>query len=169
MYRIVVDSALMRGVLNRHLQPREGRNVEIVECHVGPLRQSEGFRCVVQYRIVVRDLVSGRESEQIVSAVSYAARTTQRIWEALASEMSLNPESAPDSLFSPYAYVPGLDVLLQVFPHDHRLSALAGLNAGPPLELKSFVENEPGAVGRDLGRWTTDTDCGCRLPLWHDG
>ena len=44
----------------------------------------------------------------------------------------------------PFSYVPDLDMLVQVFPHDHQLPGLASLMAGVPAELDSSLAADFG-------------------------
>jgi hypothetical protein len=63
------------------------------------------------------------------------------------------PGAADASPFAPFAYLPDLDMLVQVFPHDHRLPALAALMAGPPPELAPSLLARFGPEGWRLVGW----------------
>jgi tRNA A-37 threonylcarbamoyl transferase component Bud32 len=57
----------------------------------------------------------------------------------------------------PFAYVPELDLLLQVFPHDHRMPALAQLIGGPPASLVPTLMEEFGSGDWELTSWDAAT------------
>ena len=46
---------------------------------------------------------------------------------------------ASQTIFEPFSYIPDLDMLVQVFPYDHRLPALPLLMEGPPPELEPLL------------------------------
>ncbi|MGH2618056.1 MAG: hypothetical protein ACRDJC_22740, partial [Thermomicrobiales bacterium] len=148
------DPTHMRGVLQQYLQPVDGgTSYRVRECHVANTRRRDGSRGTVEYNLCLEDPATGQLWDQKVTGISYGGERTRRVWESM--QRALTPQSpAPAEMLPPFAYVPELDLLLQVFPHDHRLPALARLLAGPSPELWSSLLVELG-----VGDWT--------LRDWH--
>ena len=65
-------------------------------------------------------------------------------------------EETPSAL-KPFAYVPELDLLLQVFPNDYRLPGLAAMTAGAPPELLPALLQEFGSGNWQLENWHATT------------
>jgi tRNA A-37 threonylcarbamoyl transferase component Bud32 len=70
---------------------------------------------------------------------------------------ALDSDPATRIALPPFAYVPELDLLLQVFPHDHQMPALAQLMAGPPAKLMPALMEEFGSGDWELTSWDAAT------------
>lgn len=147
----------MRDVLQQHLQPPQGRRFQISECRVGPLRRGERYHYAVQYDLRLRDPVTDHVWDQIVTGVSYGPRRTRHIWESLCAGEPGSGEHPHPSPIAPFAFVPELDMLVQVFPHDHRLPALAEMLAGPPSELAPPLLAQFGPTGWQAEEWIAES------------
>jgi len=130
----------MRDVFQRHLRPlgEEGA-YQIRECSISHVRHRHGKRCMLQYTLRLAEPDAGREWSQWVTGVILTEGRTQRRWEKL--QRSHLGEEIADALqtFTPFFYIPELDMLVQVFPYDHQLPALPLLMAGPPPELEPLL------------------------------
>ncbi len=137
---VVTDPELMREVLQRHLWPLDGKTYEVRECRIPYSLHREGFRCLVHYDLRLAEPGTGREWSQLVTGVMYAGGKTRRIWEELRqSETGRGTAGGASPIFEPFSYIPDLDMLVQVFPYDHRLPALPLLMAGPPPDLEPLL------------------------------
>ncbi len=136
---VVKDPELMREVFQGHLRPLDGKAYQVRECRIDYIHYRRATRCVVQYALRLAEPETGREWSQWVSGAMYAGARTRRIWEKLRRTEPARevPNSSPT--FAPFSYIPDLDMLVQVFPYDHRFPALPLLIAGPPLELKPLL------------------------------
>jgi phosphotransferase family enzyme len=87
-----------------------------------------------------------------VTGLIYAQK--DKAEQALRKLKATDPlQEIPDAwlTFEPVSFVPELDMLVQVFPYDHRLPALPHLAGGPPPEL------EPVLLGRfGPGDWRVE-------------
>ena len=134
---VVKDPELMREVFQRHLQPLDGKTYQLLDCRIHYVHYRRAARCVVQYTLRLAEPETGREWSRWVSGALYADGRTRRIWEKLQrteSEQRGVSDSSP--AFAPFSYLPDLDMLVQVFPYDHRFPALRLLMPGPPPELE---------------------------------
>ena len=134
---VVKDPELMREVFQRHLQPLDGKTYRVLDCRIHYIHYRRAARCVVQYTLRIAEPETGREWSQWVSGALYADGRTRRIWEKLQrteSEQRGVSDSSP--AFAPFSYLADLDMLVQVFPYDHRFPALRLLMSGPPPELE---------------------------------
>ena len=145
----VTDPMLMRSVLERHLLPDADRRFQILECRSGALRRLEGCRFAVQYTLRLHEPATGNSMEQMVSGLSYRAGRTRAAWDSLRTDM---PRTIGAAL-PPYAYVPDLDMLVQVFPHDYQLPGLASIMAGRPAEREVSLAADLGAAGVRIESW----------------
>ena len=126
----------MRGILERYLQPPAPPAYRVRDCRLTHVRQRDGSRFSVQYDVRFEVPETGRVWDRVVSGVSFGGSRTRRAWEEARDTVPAPPAIEADQpALPPFAYVPDLDMLVQVFPHDHGLPALARLVAGPPPEL----------------------------------
>jgi hypothetical protein len=148
---VAKDHELMREVFQGHLQPLDGKVYQVRECQIDYIHYRRATRCVVQYALRLAEPETGRERSQWVSGTMYAGGRTRRIWEKLRrTEQGREvPNSSPT--FAPFSYIPDLDMLVQVFPYDHRFPALPLLIAGPPPELEPLLLAQFGS-----GEWQAE-------------
>ena len=129
----------MRDIFARHLRRDDGDDLTIRKCRAGKLRTAPGYRFLADYRLRVEDAGGTTATDLQVTVLSYLGERTHQVWERLrvAQPAAFNDRSLP---VAPYAYVPELDMLVQVYPHDHRLVGLAPLLAGcPPVLLRPLL------------------------------
>jgi hypothetical protein len=146
------DPVQMRAILERHLRVPGGPPVEVVRCRPSFTR-GRGSRSLFQYDLTLRQ-PDGRESTELVSGVAYGGPRTRKTWESL--ELA-DTEIRPASNIRRAAYVPELDLLLQVFPFDHALPALERLMAGPPAGLLEPVLARFGPGDWRLAEWQSES------------
>ncbi len=147
------DPERMRVVLERHLPRPGGPPATVLRCAIELARRGEG-RSLFQYRASLRDPAGGPDRPLDVTAVSYGGRRTRRAWDRIRSA----PPAPPlDGLgLAAAAYVPELDLLLQVFPFDHQLPALAPLLAGPWPPLADALQAGFGPGAWRFEGWETE-------------
>src|SRR5256885_5493821 len=143
------DPRVMLQVFRRHLKPVPGKAYRIEECVPFRFRcRQSTSRCVLQYTLRVADSSSGRRWDQWVTGVVYAAAgEAERLWRGLAA-----PGPAPEIpeqwlAFEPVAFIPDLQMLVQVFPYDRKLGNLRlvlGGALGDELEPPLMADLEPG-------------------------
>lgn len=131
------DPTLISPLLERHLRPAGGTAYSIRDCSVFRVRYRKGARCVLQYVLDLVDPATGAERTQWVTGVMYAGGKTRRKWEKLRASAREVPGADP--AFEPFAFVPELDMLVEVFPYDRRLPGLPLLMAGPSPELEAPI------------------------------
>ncbi|HEX2281725.1 MAG TPA: hypothetical protein VHG52_08180, partial [Thermomicrobiales bacterium] len=151
------DPKIMREILQRHLVAPLGMAYQVQKCRITNKRWRDGSSGAVHYDVHLEDLTTGDAWSQIVTGVSYGGIRTRRFWESIRRSAGLAADPAVRIALRPYAYVPELDLLLQVFPHDHRMPALAQLIEGPPPELVSAIAEEFGPGSWELASWDAET------------
>ena len=130
------------------LRPHQS-GVDIVKCSLEFARRSSG-RVLLQYVVTVRNLDTNEERQQIVTGASYGLERTSKVWE---EELRLGTNDGMDSAaLRPLGFVPELDVILQVFPCDHRLPALAPLMERTQALLEPYLQEH---LHRELGAGST--------------
>jgi streptomycin 6-kinase len=141
--KIATDAGLMKETFRTHLRPVGGKVYDIEDCRFIRLRYRPDSRCFLLYTLRLLEPDTGRERDVQVTGLIYAQKDkAEQAWRKL---KATDPQrEIPDGwlTFEPVSFVPELDMLVQVFPYDHRLPALPLLAAGPPPEL------EPALVGR---------------------
>jgi GNAT superfamily N-acetyltransferase len=157
---VAKDPELMREVFQGHLRPLDGKDYqEVRECRIDYIlyrRATRCMRCVVQYALRLAEPETGRERSQWVSGVMYAGDRTRRKWEKLRrSEPGLETTDACPG-FAPFSYIPDLEMLVQVFPYDHRLPALPLLMEGPPPELEPLLLERFGPGDWRVEAWDVE-------------
>ena len=146
----------MRVILQRHLQPSETAPLRVKECRITNTRRRDGSRGATQYGLRLEDACTGRVWDQIVTGITFGGDRTRRAWETISQTAVAQANATTHSGLPHFAYVPELDLLLQVFPRDLRLPALAGLMVGPPPELIPVLLAELGSGDREPLSWTAD-------------
>ena len=150
------DPEQMRPILQRHLQASEGATLRVQECRITNTRRRDGSRGSTQYELRLEDASTGRVWNQIVTGITFGGDRTRRVWESISQAAGARTDAAARSALPRFAYVPELDLLLQVFPHDLRLPALAELMSTPPPELVRSLLAEFGDGTWELLTWTAN-------------
>ena len=149
VYATGTDPVQMRAILEHHLRVPGGPPFEVVRCRPSFTR-GRGSRSLFQYDVTLRD-PDGREWNELVSGVSYGGQRTRRAWEKLnaparTAEVSSNIRRA--------AYVPDLDLLLQVFPFRPwaaSIGAADGRDAGRDCAPRSWLDSAPASGASTSG------------------
>lgn len=147
----------MREVLQRHLGPPGDSALRVRECRIVNTRRRDGSRGTVEYDLRVEECATGRVWDQKVTGVTYGGERTRRVWESISRAAPLRHAAVSGAALAPFSYVPELDLLLQVFPHDHRLPAIAALMAGPPPALVPAILAEFGSGAWTVQEWHAET------------
>ena len=147
---VACDAARMREVFRTHLKPVPGASVRIVEC--APFRfrcRQATARCVLQYKLRLEEPLTGRQRDLFATGLIYAEPgEAERLWRSLAAEHPAPEIPAPWRTFEPLAFVPELDMVVEIFPYDRRLPQLASVIDGAPRELERLLLDRLGP-----GRW----------------
>jgi tRNA A-37 threonylcarbamoyl transferase component Bud32 len=151
------DPEVMRATLQRYLAAPGRAAFHVQECRITNKRRRDGSCGTVQYDVRLEDSTTGHAWNQIVTGISYGGTRTRRVWDSIRRSAALDTDSALEIALPPFAYVPELDLLLQVFPHDHRMPALARLIGGPPPELAPTLLEEFGSGNWELSSWDAAT------------
>jgi aminoglycoside phosphotransferase (APT) family kinase protein len=136
---VVQDPELMTEVFQRHLRPLDGKTYEVQECQISYQHHREARRCMLHYDLHLAEPGTGRERSQLVTGVMYSGNITRQTWENLRRSQSRGRTAGASPTFAPFSYISDLDMLVQVFPYDHRLPGLPLLMEGPPAELKALL------------------------------
>jgi len=145
------DAGLMLEVFRNHLKPVSDKAFHIQECI--PLRfrwRKGGSRCVLQYTLRLVEKASGRRLETWVTSVFHAEPgRTKAFW----AELNATEPRIPEEwlTFEPLAFVPDLQMLVQVFPWDRQLTTLPLVLGGPWPELQRQMLDCFG-----LGQWQAE-------------
>jgi hypothetical protein len=153
LFAAATDPARMGAIFEQHLRVPGGRPVEVVQCGVSFAR-GRGPRSLFQYDVRLRDPIAGREWNQVVSGVAYGGQRTRKAWEKL---KLADDQIDRQPILCRAAYVPGLDLLLQVFPFDHELLALEPLMAGTLADLHGPVLARFGPGNWRLDEWQAES------------
>jgi Phosphotransferase enzyme family len=144
--KIATDPALMKQTFRTHLRPVGCKVYDIEDCRFIRLRYRQDSRCFLQYTLRLVEPDTGRERDVQVTGLLYAQKgRAEQTWRKL---KATDPhQEIPDGwlTFEPVSFVAELDMLVQVFPYDHRLPTLPLLAAGPPPELEPVLLSRFGA------------------------
>jgi hypothetical protein len=153
---IVTDPTLMKQTFRTHLRP-VGKVYNIEHCHLIRLRYRPGSRCFLLYTLRLLEPDTGRERDVQVTGLLYAEKNrAEKAWRKL---QATDPrQEIPNGwlTFEPVSFVPELDMLVQVFPYDHRLPTLPLLLAGPPPELESLLLTRFGPGDWRVEAWNIE-------------
>lgn len=150
------DPNVMREILERHLQSPQGPGIRIRQCEVDYLRGGDGARLAVQYRLRLEELETGRESDRVVSGLSYGPGRTLGVWKSLGVSAQSPGVGESTMPLPPFSYLSDLDLLIQVFPFDYQLPGLATVMAGPPAEFLPPILAVFGAGSWQVVAWEVE-------------
>src|SRR2546421_8661989 len=144
---IASDPVRMLEVFRAHLKPVGGKAYHIDACVPVRFRcRQSTSRCVLQYSLRVIDRATGGAFDRWVTGTLYARPgDAERLWRELGDT---DPKrSIPDQwlAFEPLAYVPELEMLVQVFPYDRQLRGLGRVLATDGGELAPLLGAQLGA------------------------
>lgn len=146
----------MREVLQRHLEETGSPDLRVRECRIANTRRRDGSRGTVEYELTLEHRVSGATWDQRVTGATFGGDRTRRAWASLRQADAPADGNGPAPGFPPFAYLPELDLLLQAFPHDYRLPALAELMAGPPADITPTLLAVFGDGAWELAEWRAE-------------
>jgi hypothetical protein len=135
---IAGDPESMCEVFQEHLRPLGETTYHVLDCRLSRIRYRKGVRCVLQYILRLAEVGTGHERIQWVTGVMYAEDATRRKWEKL---RLLDPMTIPEafSTFEPFSFIPGLGMLVEVFPYDRRLPTLPLLMGGTVTRTRALA------------------------------
>src|SRR5215208_2149347 len=147
--KIATDPGLMKETFRTHLHPVGGKVYDIEDCRLTRLRYRQDSCRFLQYTLRLVEPDTGRQRDVQVTGLLYAEKNrAEQVWRKLKATDPRREIPEAWLTFEPVSFVPELDMLVQVFPYDHRLPTLPPLAAGPPPEL------EPVLLGRfGAGEW----------------
>ena len=121
---------------------------------------------MLKYILRLVDPRTGCKRDQWVTGMMYSGWRTrwmleklrfQRVWERLRrSGPGREFAAEASSTFAPAYYVPELEMLVQMFPYDHRLPALPLLMVGPPPELEPLLLSRFGPGDWQAEAWEAE-------------
>jgi hypothetical protein len=149
--KVVTDPELMWEVLQKHLLPLGEEAYEVRECRIPYRHHRDGFRWVVHYDLRLAERNTGQERSQLVTGVIYVGDKTRRTWKEVQRTKAGRKFPGVSPAFEPFSYIADLDMLVQVFPYDHRLPGLPLLMAGPPPEIEALLLDRFGP-----GEWRAE-------------
>src|SRR5262245_33176842 len=155
---VAVDGVRMCEVFRQHLRPRLGRAYEVQECRLARARCRRGDRGILQYDLRVTESASGQELHQTVKASFYVepGRARHLLQTQLGTNLAL--KTLPGTLpFEPFAFVPELEMFVEVFPYDRHLPALPQLVEKLPVNLPSVLLERLGAGAWRIAEQSTET------------
>jgi hypothetical protein len=152
VFPIISDPVQFRKILEQHLRVPSGSPFDVVNC-TPTFTRDRGQRSLFQYDVTLRD-PDGREWNEVVSGVSLGEERTLNVWERL---KLFNPGPRHESNIRPVAYIPDLDLLLQVFPFDFELLALGRLMAGALPGLHAPIMDRFGPGDWRLDDWRSES------------
>ena len=140
------NPGLMREIFQRYLPPLGEKTYEVLDCQISFARHRGLDRRKLHYTLRLVELGTKRERSLLLTGTTYPEGRTKRIWEKLRRSELGRGLPGTSSSFESFFYIPDLDMLVQVFPYDHRLPALRFLmeERSPELEGALLAVFGPG-------------------------
>jgi Ser/Thr protein kinase RdoA (MazF antagonist) len=139
--RVATDLGRMLDVFRAHLKPIAGTDTRIENCLAVRLRSRQSTaRCVLQYTLQLVEPRTNRRWEHWVTGFLYAAdHEAERLWRELAAGAPRREIPNRWLSFEPVAYIPALQMLVQVFPYDRKLPHLCRIMNGGIRDLEPWL------------------------------
>jgi hypothetical protein len=154
------DVEKMLDYFRDHLPTGEAGDRWIGACELSRVRYRQSTRAVLQYSLEVVDRRTDCVERQIVTGIMYARKDAGQIARKLRRAA---PVPRQPTGFPPVGFIPELEMLVQVFPFDRRLPALAPLAHGLPGPLSGVIGGE-----FDATKWKV-IDCQVRPVRYRAG
>lgn len=146
-----IDSVDLARIMQAALVDSTISSAIIHACRLLDHRQRDGQRGATQFEIESSATAEGDRSQKLVSALALGGHRTRRLWRQI-EEMEF-PEVVSGSGLRPFAYVPDLDILLQVFPFDARLEALQHLAPTVSPKFATVLNEDSPSTSKHDGAW----------------
>ncbi len=146
-----MDPEAMRGWLTKTLAPSNAWPLAIRDCRLSIVRHRPGERCLVEYLLTLVDGDSGRTWERMVTGFLCSEERARHIRKKLESAGILRAWPGGRPSINALTYIRELHMLVQAYPLDYRLPALARLATHPPAEVL-----EPMLRRFDAGPWVAE-------------
>jgi len=153
---IATDAGQMLGIFRKYLRRCNGGEYDIRECVLTRIRHRPSARCILQYSLLLQHSKTGNERIQWASGVTYPSGRAEHIWKKLRAAGVTQQVSDSSQPFEPVSFVPELKMLVQLFPYDHRLPALAQLMNGNSQEVESGLLAEFGPGNWQINKCTVE-------------
>jgi phosphotransferase family enzyme len=150
---IASDPHRMLDVFRTHLKPVDGKRYHIAACVPFRFRcRQSTSRCVLQYTLRIAEPSSGRELDQWVTGLVYAKDgEAERVWREMRADDTRAGIPEPWLTFEPIAFIPDLQMVVQVFPYDRKLRNLSRVLAGELRGLETPLLTRLGAGDWRMG------------------
>ncbi len=147
---VAFDAERMRNVFRAHLKAVPGASVRILDCVPFRFRcRQSTARCVLQYTLRLEEAITGRQRDVFATGLIYAEPgEAERLWRSISANHPAPEIPASWRTYEPVAFVPELDMVVEVFPYDRRLPQLARVMDGAPRRLEPVLLERLGP-----GRW----------------
>jgi hypothetical protein len=139
------------AVLQEALIDGETTNATILRCTRVHHRQRDGLRGATQYNVDVGHSGESSTVRALVTTLSLGGNRTRRLWQQLVQ--SGRAGIVDKSGLRAFAYVPQLDLLVQVFPHDARLPALQQMVPTPSPAVAAVLNQDREGTASGNGGW----------------
>ena len=150
------DPIQMQAILQRRLLPAATPGYAVESCAVDFVRQASN-RCLAQYTLQLREPGTDTLRSQMVTGVTYDENRGLRILKRIHRDDPGAMKPSATRALPAITYIPELEMLIQVFPYDHRLPALAALMTDPPPELAATLLAELGPGDWGIETWEAET------------
>jgi len=149
---VASNPRFMLEVFRRHLKAVSGKAYHIDDCVPFRFRcRQSGSRHVLQYTLRVAEPSTGRRWDQWVTGVLYADGEASRRWEEMKAEVPERRIPKSCLTFEPVAFIPSLQMLVEVYPYDRKLRTLGFVVSGAVQGI------EPSLLGRlRPGEWRVE-------------
>src|SRR5947207_1748478 len=146
--KIASDPGRMLAVFRQHLKPVAGKAFHIEECIPCRFRcRQSTTRCVLQYILRLIESVTGRELNVWVTGLLYVQPgEAERMYHEMQADQPGRDIPEDWRTLEPLAFIPDLQMLVQVFPYDRKLPNLSLVLGGAlgGLEPRLLERLEPG-------------------------
>jgi hypothetical protein len=123
----------MRGALGALLQPEHCDSLSIESCKLERFRYRKAERAIFLYRLDLRE--NGKTSRHWVTGSLYRGAKAQKLFRRLRNDVSTGARENGYGKLEPISYLDDLEMLVQSFPMDRHLPALAPLLSGGDREF----------------------------------
>jgi streptomycin 6-kinase len=131
----------MLGIFRAHLKPVAGRSYQVEDCLPFRFRcRQSTSRCVLQYTLRLVERETGRRWDQWVTGLVYAEPgAAERLWRQMRADEPHRDIPECWLTFQPVAFIPDLQMVVQVFPYDRRLRNLSAVMGGASRRLEPLL------------------------------
>ncbi|MFQ5598091.1 MAG: phosphotransferase [Nitrospiria bacterium] len=153
--QMALNPKTMLKCFQETLEPFKRNAFETTDCEIERFRFRQGFRSIIRYHVSIRDVAAGLRRKIWITGMTYPNYKAKRLYRRLSADAPWQGIPSAYLPYKPLAFIPNLNMFIQIFPFDRHLPLLPLLLSGPPA-LTSLLLKQFGPGNWEMVRCSVD-------------